>query len=225
MRKIGLFAALAVVVGSCSIPTDETARAIPQGDLAPSLQQNPTTTTITTVPEIRTRDFAYFLLAEDDETSQRKVQQVVASIPQGSLFDAIDPMDAEGFRDRVGADPGWFNVVFQYDVVGVEVDDGVATVFLQTIGDTPVNTVLRDVAAQLVWTVTGEEGVERMLINIDDAPAELPTTNDAENLTDQPVTIDDYEDYNADAGADDEPDPDQSTTTSTTTTTVPPDDN
>lgn len=224
MRKTGLLAALALVVGACSIPTDEAARAIPQGDLAPSLQQNPTTTTITTVPEVRTRDFAYFLLTEDADTSQRKVQQVVASIPQGSLFDAIDPMDAEGFRDRVGADPGLFNVVFQYDVVGVAVDDGVATVFLQTIGDTPVNTVLRDVAAQLVWTVTGEEGVERMLINIDDAPAELPTTNDAENLTDQPVTIDDYEDYNAD---DAETDPDQTTTTAeaTTTTTVPPGDN
>ena len=206
MRKRSLLAALALVVGSCSIPTDENAQVIPQSDLAPSLQQNPTTTTSTTIPEIRTREFTYYLLADRADTPQREVRPVVASIPEGTLFEAIDIMDVEGFRERIGADPGLLNTVFQYDVVGLEIDDGVATVFLRTIDETP-DTALRDVAAQLVWTVTGEEGVEALLINLDDAAIELPTSND-DNLTGGPVTIDDYQAY----------DPDQ-------TTTVPPDDN
>lgn len=218
MRRLGVAIATTVVIAACSIPTDDTAQVIAQESLAPSLQQNPTTTTSTTLPTILTREFAYFLLADPD-TEQRTVRQVVAPIEQGSLFEAIDPMDVEGFKTRIGADESLFNLVDRYDVVDVRLNDGIATVFLLTLGDAPDNPVLRDVAAQLVWTLTGEEDVDAVLINIDGDPAELPTTND-DNLTNSSVRPEDYELYDPER----QDETTTTTTSTTTTTTVPPED-
>jgi spore germination protein GerM len=127
-------------------------------------------------------------------------------------------MEVEGFREAIGADESLLNKVSQYDVSGIEVRDGVATVFLLTLGEAPNNPVLRDVAAQLVWTLTGADNVDRVLFNIDGELALIPTTNTDNTTTNEPVTTDDYQDYNPE-------DTDTETTTTsstTTTTTVPP---
>jgi hypothetical protein len=219
VKSMSLMIALCLTAASCSLPTDDRAQVIAQAELAPSLQQA-TTTTSTTLLEVRTVEFAYYLLANQADSEQRVIQQVPpVSIADGSLFEAIDPMDVDGFKETIGADDALFNVVPQYDIVGVDLDDGIATVSLVTLVEAPDNAPLRDVAAQLVWTLTGDERVDGVLFVIDDDPVDIPTTN--ENMPERPVTIDDYQAYNAEA--------DDTTTTSTssttTTTTVPLDDN
>ncbi|MEM7141909.1 MAG: hypothetical protein AAF548_12845 [Actinomycetota bacterium] len=219
---------VAVVAAACSLPTDESAQVIDQERLDDALQREPTTTTSTTLP-VRTRDFAFFLLVESGEGGVREVLQVPAVVPDASYAEILTPMSAEGFTEEIGADPDTtINQVRQYTLADVQVDpqSGIATVFLQTDPEQelPGQTDLRDVAAQLVWTLTGEEGIDSILINIDETLQSIPTTNEAQNLTDDPVTIDDFESYNPEiepASTTTEP-PDETTTTSTTTT-VPPD--
>lgn len=228
LRRLTMLALVsALVAGGCSLPTDESAQVIEQARLDESLRRV-TTTTTTTTPPVRTRDFAYFLLttpAQDDVI--RKVRQVPVPVAlTTSLFDLIDPMGEEGFPASLGAEEGLINQVRDYDVIDLTIDDsrgggvGVATVFLETVGEEPPgDVVLRDVAAQLVWTLTGEPEIGQMLISIDGELQELPTTNVGENLTRDPVDTDDYADYNPEL-VDDPPD---DTTTTTTSTTVPPD--
>ncbi|GJM38532.1 MAG: hypothetical protein DHS20C19_18990 [Acidimicrobiales bacterium] len=226
-RFAGLALVSALVAVGCSLPTDESAQVIEQDRLDESLRRV-TTTTTTTLPPVRTRDFAYFLLTTlDDNDVTRKVRQVPVPVAlTTSLFDLIDPMGGEGFAASLNAEEGLINQVREYDVIDISIDDGrggdvgVATVFLETIGEEPPgDEVLRDVAAQLVWTLTGEPDIGQVLISIDGELQELPTTNDDENLTSEPVDTDDYADYNPEL-VDDPPD---DTTTTTTSTTVPPD--
>lgn len=216
MRPFAVTLALMVgiAVGGCSLPTDDAAQLLPQEELAPSLQRVPTTSTTTTLPRVEPRDFAYFLLANLADSEQLQVRQVLSEVAYISLFEAVEPMEVEGFREAIGADESLLNKVSQYDIASIDVADGLATVFLLTLGEAPDNPVLRDVAAQLVWTLTGDDSVDRVLFNIDGELALIPTTN-ADNTTDQPVTTDDYEAYNSEVTA---------TTTSSTssTTTVPP---
>ncbi|MEQ8841257.1 MAG: GerMN domain-containing protein [Acidimicrobiales bacterium] len=216
VRRVAWVAALAVGAAACSLPTDDSAQIIDQEELSPSLQ-NVTTTITTTQPPAASRDFAYYLLANREGTDQRVVQQVVVPITANSPFEAIDPMDTEGFRASIGADDTLLNTVTQYDIVNVTVDDGVATVFLETLEDVPGDTALRDVAAQLVWTLTGEDGIEAMLINIDGLPKALSTTNGG-SATEAPVRTTDFGLYDASTEAT------TSTSSSTSTTTVPPGD-
>ncbi|MDW3218538.1 MAG: hypothetical protein R8F63_07965 [Acidimicrobiales bacterium] len=226
-RLLAVSLAVALLVVGCSLPTDESAQVIAQDRLDESLRRV-TTTTTTTVPPVRTRDFAYFLLTTpEDNDVIRKVRQVPVPVALGTpLFDLIDPMGAEDFAASLNTDEGLINQVREYDVIDITIDDsrgggvGVATVFLETIGEDPPNAVvLRDVAAQLVWTLTGEPDIGQILISIDGELQELPTTNDDQNLTSEPVDTDDYADYNPEL-VDDPPD---DTTTTTTSTTVPPD--
>ena len=221
MRPFAL--ALAVVIGiaaGCSLPTDDSAQVIAQADLAPSLQQVTTTSTTTTIPQVEARDFAYFLLANKPDSDQLEVQQVPSQVVYTSLFEAVEPMEIEGFRESIGADPSLINNVSQYDIADIVVDDGTATVFLRSLGEAPGNRVQLNVAAQLVWTLTGDDSVERVLFNIDGEPALIPTTNADNSTTADPVTTDDYLAFDAEAAG-------TTTTTSSTTTstTVPPEDN
>ncbi|MEZ5244435.1 MAG: GerMN domain-containing protein [Acidimicrobiales bacterium] len=220
MKRFISVLALALLAVGCSLPTDDSAQVIPEAELAPSLQKVPTTTTAPP-PEFQTRDFAYFLLEQKPETEQRVVRQVVVPIPvgSGSLFDAIEPMEIDGFKETIGADAALINTVNQYDIVAVEINDDIATVFLESLGSEPPNVpVLRDVAAQLVWTLTGDGQVDGVLFNVDGAPQSIPTS--AESV-DRPVDIDDYATYNEQNTGTTTTLPTGSTTT---TTTVPPDD-
>lgn len=205
MRHFISLLALGLLAVGCSLPTDETAQVIPEAELAPSLQKVPTTTTAPP-PEFQTRDFAYFLLEQKPETEQRVVRRVVVPIPEGSLFEAIEPMEVDGFKETIGADAALINTVNQYDIVAVKIDDDIATVFLESLGSEPPNVpVLRDVAAQLAWTLTGDGQVDGVLFSVDGEPQSIPTS--AESV-DRPVDTDDYTTYNDASGQ--------------TSTTVPP---
>lgn len=206
-----------LVVASCAVPTDDSPQVIAQADLAPSLQQSTTTTSSTTVPT-EARDFAYYLLAELPDSDRRVVRQVVAPVRYNTLFEAIEPMEGDGFAATI-TDEELVNRVSRYDVEAVDIDGGVATVFLRTLTDVPDNPTLRDVAAQLVWTLTSSgDDVRAIRITIDGEPTQIPTTNDEDSLV---VTIDDFALYN------EEIENAETTTTSapaTSSTTIPPDD-
>lgn len=205
-----------LVAGSCAVPTDDSPQVIAQAELAPSLQQSTTTTSSTTVP-VEARDFAYYLLAELPDSGRRVVRQVVAPVRYTTPFEAIEPMEGDGFAATI-TDEELVNRVSRYDVEAVDIDDGVATVFLRTLTDVPDNPTLRDVAAQLVWTLTSSsDEIRAIRITIDDEPTQIPTNNDEDSLV---VTIDDFALYNEEIET---AETTSSTSSTTSSTTVPPD--
>jgi hypothetical protein len=224
MRKQQLllwFVALCLVAASCSVPTDNNVSAIDEALLPESLQETTTTTTSTTLPGGNLQRRVFFLLREVAESEQRKVQQVPLDVPEGTVDEFIAQMFTEGFALTVNADreEPLVNQLVAYDEfvrVGFNDDTDTATVYLRHEGEEPGDRQLKDVAAQLVFTITSLEGIERISININDSLVNLPTTNeDTGNL--EAVSVDDYLLYNP------EEDTNTSTTTMepTTTTTVP----
>ena len=224
MRSIAFATALLLFAAGCSLPTDGQAAVIDQDRLDESLQRV-TTTSTTTLP-VAIRPVAYYLLREaTGETPQRKVKQVVVDIPDtDDLFELLQPMFEDDFKDTATVDEPeeLINQVTEYLLVAVLRPPGspTATVFLESRGEPPDNPVLKDVAAQLVWTLTGFSAVDNILINIDGSLVALPTTDDDTSTT-EAVDRTRYESYDPEI-VEAPPSTTTTSTTTTTTTTVPP---
>jgi hypothetical protein len=212
-----------LVAAACSLPNDESAQIIDQERLDGALQRVTTTTSSTTLPPPLTVDFAYYLLVDTEEG--RKLQQVVVAIPESqSISVTIAAMAVEGFPESIGADPDvTINRVRLYEVESVtftpEASTATVALTIDPEVEPPDNSQLVDVAAQLVWTLTGVDGIELIEFVIDGETQDIPTQ---EGQTDELLSRDDYRIYDAEA-PDEPPDETTSTTSTTTTTTVPPD--
>lgn len=189
-------------LSGCAVPTSDSVDLIAQEDL-PENVRKATTTTSTTLPE-NTVDVDYYLLVQPPDVEQLKVE--LASRPVAfseSLSELLEPMFSGEFvqpDDRDDDGRQLINQVPAYEFVRVRRpdDSNVATVELETFDDPgPGNSTLRDVAAQLVFTLTSFSAVESVAIEIDGERASLPTTN-AEGNTDEPVDRDDYALYDPD---------------------------
>jgi Sporulation and spore germination len=224
MRSIAFATVLMIFAAGCSLPTDEQATVIDQDRLDQSLQRV-TTTSTTTLP-ISIRPVAYYLLREaTGETPQRKVKQVVVDIPDtDDLFELLQPMFEDDFADNATAEEPeeLINQATAYllSAVSRPPESPTATVFLESRGEPPGNPVLKDVAAQLVWTLTGFSAVDSILINIDGSPVALPTTDDDTSTT-EAVDRTRYQSYDPEI-VEEPPSTTTTSTTTTTTTTVPP---
>ncbi|MFT5201061.1 MAG: hypothetical protein ACI9C1_000429 [Candidatus Aldehydirespiratoraceae bacterium] len=186
MKKPHLLLWLAVVglfVASCSVPTDNNVTAIDEALLPESLQETTTTTTSTTLPGEDLQRRVFFLLREVAESVQREVQQVELDVPKGTVDDFIGQMFEEGFALTIneGREEPLVNQLVAYDEfvrVGFNDDTDTATVYLRHEGEEPGDQTLKDVAAQLLWTLTTLDGIEQISININDQLVNLPTTNE-----------------------------------------------
>jgi hypothetical protein len=222
-RPLLALASLMLVAAACSLPNDESAQIIDQERLDGALQRVTTTTSSTTLPPPLTVDFAYYLLVDTEEG--RKLQQVVVAIPESqSISVTIAAMAVEGFPESIGADPDvTINRVRLYEVESVtftpEASTATVALTIDPEVEPPDNSQLVDVAAQLVWTLTGIDGIELIEFVIDGETQDIPTQ---EGQTDELLSRDDYRIYDAEA-PDEPPDETTSTTSTTTTTTVPPD--
>ncbi|MDG2027362.1 MAG: GerMN domain-containing protein [Acidimicrobiales bacterium] len=222
-RPLLALASLMLVAAACSLPNDESAQIIDQERLDGALQRVTTTTSSTTLPPPLTVDFAYYLLVDTEEG--RKLQQVVVAIPESqSISVTIAAMAVEGFPESIGADPDvTINRVRLYEVESVtftpEASTATVALTIDPEVEPPDNSQLVDVAAQLVWTLTGVDGIELIEFVIDGETQDIPTQ---EGQTDELLSRDDYRIYDAEA-PDEPPDETTSTTSTTTTTTVPPD--
>jgi hypothetical protein len=225
MRKqlLRWLAAVVLFAASCSVPSDNSVTAIDETRLAESLQETTTTTTGATLPGENLQRRVFFLLRQVAESEQRKVQQVPLDVLEGTVDELIAQMFTEEFAltANEGRDEPLVNQLVAYDEfvrVGFNDDTDTATVYLRHEGEVPGDLTLKDVAAQLVFTLTSLVGIEQISININDLLVNLPTSTGAVTGNLEAVSIDDYLLYNP------EVDTSASTTTMapTTTTTVPP---
>lgn len=205
-----------LALAACSVPTDDNPQVFRQDELPENLQQRTTTTTTTTLPD-DIREVTYYLLVAPDDQTQRKVAPYKRPLPFTDVLDPlIRPMFDPDFASGEDAE-GLINVVTQFEFVTVTRNDSpVATVELTADEENlPGEQVLRDTAAQLVWTLTQFLEVDSVQIIINGDLEPLPTDD---GRSDEPVTTDDYRFYDVDFT------PEQVTTTaapSTTTSSIP----
>jgi len=120
---------------------------------------------------------------------------------------------------------GLFNsLADEFSLNGVRIDDDIATIDISHIDtvtgepdDAPIGTVLRNVAAQLVWSAIEDDDIEAVLIERDGEPLSLPTqTAEGDSESDEPVDRGDFARYDSTNP------PSTITAANTTSTTTPP---
>jgi spore germination protein GerM len=169
MRRLLMIVALALLGVGCSVPTEDSAQVINQGDLPDSLQNAPATTTTTIA---RTNEpFDYYLLQQRAEQETRFVVAVSRPVEVGlGLAEKLAPMFGDDFvipdeeGDLINEAPG-------FDLIGIDRNEsGVATIHLEveSLADVDSGT-LADVAAQLLWTLDQVPGIDAILIDVNGA--------------------------------------------------------
>jgi len=217
-RLIGTVTVLLLTLASCALPSDEAAVQINPEDLPDSLRTDVASTTTTTMrPTPIATTVEYFLIGSQGE------RQVVVAVEReiessASLFERLVVLFGEGFRTEEEAENNWFNPASEFTITSATRDgttlviDIVATNEDGTVAD-PIAfaaDVLRDTAAQLVYTATRFDDISsiRLLYNGES----LPIRTD-EGDSDDRLQTSDYQLYDPEI-------PIPSTSAPPTTTTI-----
>ena len=187
MRRVGALA-LALVLGACGVPEEDSAvvardEDVPFDLLAPSTTT--TSTTSTTVPEVPVDRIVSICLVRGDGivptervlTRRRNLDEVVEALRRGPT----DEESTDGYSSALPAP----------EAVGpVSLAGGTATVVLgPVLAQAPAPTQLRAIA-QLVCTLTGQPGIGRVQFTLDGQPVQAPLPDGS--LAAGSVSRDDY---------------------------------
>ena len=214
-RRIVLALVLLVGVASCSVPTDESAQLIDPETLPEALRPAVSSTTTTTPPP--EAEFAtVFLLGPRPDSDQRSTVGVERALESGATpEDILGALFGRGGEVPVVTEEedalGYINTLDDFTLHSVDVDDdAVAVIDISLVdavtGEASEETIGRellvDVAAQIVWTATEIDGIDRVLISRDGVSLSLPTSeasgDGGDAAADEPVDREDYDRYRVD---------------------------
>lgn len=217
-RLLGSALLLSLILGACSLPTDDSAQVINPDELPDGLRSDLTTTS-TTIEPPSAIPIGIFLIDLADE--RKIVVEVIREVETtASLFDRLSLLFGDEVRTEADRELGYSNPVGEFTLTSAERnDDDVATIDIIAVDENGAEVavggdVLRDAAAQLVYTATGFSAIRAVRILINGERVVLPTTTD-EGDTEDVVSPADYRRYL--------PELDIVTTTVPDTTTVAPD--
>jgi len=215
---LAAFIALMVIAAGCSVPSDSAATVIPAESLPESLRPDFTTTTTTLQAPITTT-VPIFLLTRQAETTRATVVEVQREVPLNpTITDVISRLFGEGVVTADEEAANYITTLTEFELLSASQSNDVAVIDIGNLtpeglpSDQPYEGDLIDVAAQVVWTATAIEGIDRVQILINGQEIQIPT-NDGDTDVGAAVTRLDYERF--DPGF--EP---PSTTTTTSTTPV-----
>lgn len=222
MKRLGtLLVALFMVLTSCALPTDEAAVRIDPDALGDSLRTDVVSTTTTSMrPTPIATTVEYFLIGSQGE------RQVVVAVERevensASMFERVAVLFGEGIPTEEESENSWFNPAGEFTLTSATRDQSVLIIDIVannedgTIAD-PIDfdaNVLRDTAAQLVYTTSRFEEISSIRLLYDGESIPVPTQTD-EGDSDGLLQTSDYPQY----------DPEFKITTTTappTTTEVP----
>ena len=207
--------ALGLLVGAaaCSVPTDESAQVIEPETLPEALRPAASSTTTTTTPPPEAELETVFLLGPRPDSDQRSTVGVERALEPGATpEDILRTLFGRGGEVPVVTEEedalGYINTLDDFTLHSVDVDDdAVAVVDISLVdtvtGEASEETIGRDllvdVAAQIVWTATEIDGIDRVLISRDGVGLSLPTRDASgdggDAGADEPVGREDYERY------------------------------
>lgn len=173
----------ALVFAACSVPEDKHPREIPADQVLFDLLTPSTSSTLTTLPAETVEATIYVISGDRLVPVTRNVAApatlgtVLATLIQGPN----DAEQSEGYRSAV---------ITQTRVVRASVNGGVAQLDLSDAftGLPPQEQVLA--LAQLVYTATGVEGVDRVQVLLDSLIVDVPRGDGS--VTNQPLSREDY---------------------------------
>jgi len=217
--------AVALVVSllatACSLPTDESAQLIDVNDLPDALRSDLTTTTTTIEPPSAVT-IGVFLI---DLADERKIVIEVAREVEAtaSLFDQLSLLFGDEVRNEAERDLGYSNPLGEFTLTSaVRNENDVAIIDIIALDEAGNEVavdadVLRDAAAQLVYTAIGFSPTVAVRILINGERVVLPTTGEAGD-TEGVLNKADYERYLPEF----EPPPPTTVPETSTTTEAPP---
>ncbi len=215
-RALAVLGAVAILATGCSVPSDSSASVIPAGSLPESLRPDFTTTTTTLQAPITTTAPVY-LLTRQAETTRATVVEVQREVPLNpTITDVISRLFGEGAVTSDEEAANYITTLSEFKLLSAAKVGDMAVIDIVNLtpegqpSDQPYEGDLTEIAAQLVWTATAFDGIDRVQILINGQEVTIPTKfGDTE--VGAAVTRSDYENF----------DPafvPPSTTTTTTTT-------
>lgn len=173
-RLVALLGAVVFAATACSVPTDENALVIDPEDLPEILRTDVTTTTTTTLPEVRSIPVTYYLLQPDEDRVIAVEREISAT---ATLQDSLAGL-FEDFRTEDEQAEGLRHALLEFQLVTAVLDDGLATIDVTQVE--PENELDADAifnaVVQLVWTATEDRDIRSVRILIDSEPQILTTT-------------------------------------------------
>ncbi len=173
-RLTALLGAIAFAAVTCSVPTDENAQVINPEDLPEILRSDVTTSTTSTLPEVRPIPVTYYLLQPDEDRVVAVEREVSAS---ASLQETLAGL-FEDFRTEDEQAEGLRHSLLEFRLVSAIPDEGLATIDITQVdpeSELDADAIFNAVV-QLVWTATGDIDIDLVRILIDSEPQILRTT-------------------------------------------------
>lgn len=177
-------AALAVLLlAACSVPTDGPASEISSEDLPENLRPDYTTTT-TTAPVVPTEPAVFYLIDQVESIVVPVAREIrTFTTNAGRLRPLFDE-----FRTEEERNAGFVNQLLEFDLLSATRDRDLLTINItQDDPQADVSPILLEAVAQLVWTATEPQNVNRVRVLIDSQRQALPTSAET---TDEDQTVD-----------------------------------
>ncbi len=216
LRGLGILAIAAVLATGCSVPSDDAATVIASSDLPESLRADFTTTTTTLQAPISTTAPVY-LLTRQAETTRATVVEVMREVPLNpTITDVMSRLFGEGAVTSEEEAANYITTLSEFELLSATRAGDLAVIDIVNLtpeglpSDQPYEGDLIEVAAQVVWTATAIDGVNRVQILINGQQVTIPTNN-SDTEVGAPVTRSDYERFDPEFVP---------PSTSTTTTTI-----
>ena len=192
--------AVLLAVTACAVPTDGPASEISSDDLPENLRPGYTTTT-TTAPVVPTEPAVFYLI---DQVESIVVPVVREIRPITTNAGRLRPLFDE-FRTEEERNIGLVNQLLEFDLLSATRDRDLLTINItQDDPEADVSPILLEAVAQLVWTATEPDNVNRVRVLIDSQRQALPTSAET---TDEDQTVDrsNYASFNPETQAQGEP--------------------
>jgi hypothetical protein len=163
LRFMAIVGAAVLTITACGIPVDSEPRAISAG-----LPATPAEPTATEVPASQTKILTIFLLDPNGRVAES--QREAPDTNLGTLFAQLttDPTSEETDLSLTTAVPVDAALVFDEAIPTPTVNDGIARLDFDAGGlDILEGTELSQALAQIVWTLTNTDQIDRVAIYID----------------------------------------------------------
>lgn len=192
--------AVLLAVTACAVPTDGPASEISSDDLPENLRPGYTTTT-TTAPVVPTEPAVFYLI---DQVESIVVPVVREIRPFTTNAGRLRPLFDE-FRTEEERNAGFVNQLLEFELLSATRDRNLLTINItQDDPEADVSPILLEAVAQLVWTATEPDNVNRVRVLIDSQRQALPTSAET---TDEDQTVDrsNFASFNPESQAQGEP--------------------
>jgi spore germination protein GerM len=174
----------------CGVPADSSPKLLDESALPAELTDPGTTTTTTEAPASSVNQAVYFF--DEENFLMEAVREVPSPVNPREVLQVLflGPTEEESDQDSLRSAIPLETEILETDEAGAILIIDLAAGSLEEIeGD-----LQKSAIAQIVYTATGVDGIDGVLIRIDGELRQLPT-DEGDSREDEPVTRSDYRSF------------------------------